>query len=161
MRFSLIDRVTAVSPGESLTGIKTLSRAEEYLSDHFPGFAVMPGVLMVEAMVQAGAWLIRVTDDFADSTLTLKEARAVKFNSFISPGQTLTVTATIHKRNGRETTLKAAGTRDGVTCVSGRLTLLASNWTDRANAPADAGVKDAWARDWYRKAWAEVHRPGS
>ena len=161
MRFSLIDRVTAVSPGESLTGIKTLSRAEEYLADHFPGFAVMPGVLMVEAMVQASAWLIRVTDDFADSTLTLKEAKAVKFNSFITPGQTLTVTATVHKRAGKETTLKAAGTRDGVTCVSGRLTLLASNWTDRPDAPADARAKDDWARDWYRKAWVEVNRPGS
>ena len=159
MRFTLIDRVTAVSPGESITAIKTLSRAEEYLGDHFPGFAVMPGVLMVEAMVQAGAWLIRVTDDFAHSRITLAEARAVKFNSFITPGQTLTVTATVHKRDGRETTLKAVGTRDGATCVSGRLTLRSANRTDAPDPGPDDAARDAETRDWYRKAWAEVHAP--
>ena len=159
VRFTLIDRVTAVRPGESITGVKTLSRAEEYLGDHFPGFAVMPGVLMVEAMVQASAWLLRVTDDFSHGTITLAEAKAVKFNSFITPGQTLTVTAEIHKRDGNQTTLKATGTRDGVTCVSGRLTLRCENRADRPGAAKDAASKDADLRDWYRKAWAEVYSP--
>ena len=63
MRFVLIDRIIDVqttrcrlagadrvaSPGPSLVGVKNLSLAEEYLSDHFPGFPVMPGVLMLEA----------------------------------------------------------------------------------------------------------------
>ena len=159
VRFTLIDRVTAVRPGESVTGVKTLTRAEEYLGDHFPGFAVMPGVLMVEAMVQTSAWLLRVTDDFAHSTITLAEAKAVKFNSFITPGQTLLVTAELHKRDGDTATLKASGTRDGVTCVSGRLTLRCENKADRPGAPADAAAKDAELRDWYRKAWAEVYSP--
>ena len=159
VRFTLIDRVTAVRPGEEITGVKTLSRAEEYLGDHFPGFAVMPGVLMVEAMVQASAWLLRVTDDFSHGTIVLAEAKAVKFNSFITPGQTLTVTASIHKRDGAETTLKTIGTRDGTTCVSGRLTLRCTNRADLAGAPADAAAKDAELRDWYRKGWAEVYAP--
>ncbi len=159
VRFSLIDRVTAVRPGESVTALKSLTRAEEYLGDHFPGFAVMPGVLMVEAMVQASAWLLRVTDDFSHATVTLAEARAVKFNSFITPGQTLTVVAEIHKRDGVRTTLKAIGTRDGTTCVSARLTLLCENRADGPHArPADA-AKDADLRDRYRKEWAEVYVP--
>ena len=123
MRFSLIDRITALEPGRSVTAVKTLTRAEEYLLDHFPGFPVMPGVLMVEAMVQASAWLVRVTEDFAHSTVTLREARAVKFNSFITPGQTLHVTSTLHKRGEGTMTFKASGERDGVNCVSARLTL--------------------------------------
>ena len=165
MRFTLIDRVTAVRPGESVTGVKSLSRAEEYLGDHFPGFAVMPGVLMVEAMVQASAWLLRVTDDFAHSQITLAEAKAVKFNSFITPGQTLTVTAVIHRRDGARTTLKATGARGGTTCVSARLTLLCENRADRpgaASSPdkrADAAAKDAALRERYRREWSEVYAP--
>ncbi|NNJ25510.1 3-hydroxyacyl-ACP dehydratase FabZ family protein [Alienimonas chondri] len=157
MRFSLIDRVTAVRPGESITGVKSLSRAEEYLGDHFPGFAVMPGVLMVEAMVQASAWLLRITDDFSHANITLAEAKAVKFNSFITPGQTLTVTADIHKRDGDLTTLKTIGTRDGVTCVSARLTLRCENRADRPDAKSDAAAKDDALRDWFRKEWSEVY----
>ena len=59
MRFVLIDRIVEVRPGQSLVAVKNLSLAEEYLADHFPGFPVMPGVLMLEALTQAGAWLIR------------------------------------------------------------------------------------------------------
>ncbi|MEM9702110.1 MAG: 3-hydroxyacyl-ACP dehydratase FabZ family protein [Planctomycetota bacterium] len=156
MRFSLIDQVTEIRPGESITGVKSLSRAEEYLGDHFPGFAVMPGVLMVEAMVQASAWLLRVTDDFSHARITLAEAKAVKFNSFITPGQTLTVSAKLMKRDGDRALFKATGTRDGQACVSARLTLLSANRADRPDAKPDAAEKDAALREWYRKEWAEV-----
>ena len=159
VRFTLIDRVTAVEPGARLVAVKTLTRAEEYLGDHFPGFAVMPGVLMVEAMVQASAWLLRVTDDFSHAGITLREARAVKFNSFITPGQTLTVETTLHKRSGDEATFKATGTRDGVTCVSGRLTLVRAHRTDRPGEGPDAAGRDEELRDWYRKCWAEAFSP--
>ena len=83
MRFSLIDRIVELDKGQSITTVKNLSLAEEYLQDHFPGFAVMPGVLMVEALVQSGAWLMRATEDFKYSTLLLKQAKAVKFNSIV------------------------------------------------------------------------------
>ena len=66
MRFVLIDRILDVQPGQSLVAVKNLSLAEEYLADHFPGFPVMPGVLMLEALTQAGAWLIRETEVEAD-----------------------------------------------------------------------------------------------
>ena len=64
MRFVLIDRIIDLQPGQSLVAIKNLSLAEEYLADHFPGFPVMPGVLMLEALTQAGAWLIRDMENF-------------------------------------------------------------------------------------------------
>src|SRR5438045_4046552 len=75
MRFVLVDRITELHPGQSLVAVKNLSLAEEYLADHFPGFPVMPGVLMLEAMTQAGAWLIGAREDFAHSAVLLKEAR--------------------------------------------------------------------------------------
>lgn len=123
MRFTLVDRVTELEPGKSISTIKTVTMAEEYLDDHFPRFPVLPGVLMLEAMTQACAWLIRVTDDFAHSIVTLKEARNVKYGRFVRPGETLAITAEIKKRSGQETTFDVEGFVNGETSLSGKLTL--------------------------------------
>lgn len=87
MKFILIDRITELVPGERIGAVKALSLAEEYLADHFPRFPVLPGVLMIEAMVQASAWLVRATEDYAHSMLLLAEAKNVTYKSFVSPGQ--------------------------------------------------------------------------
>lgn len=91
MKFILIDRITELVPGQRITAVKSLSLAEEYLADHFPRFPVMPGVLMIEALVQASAWLVRATQDFAHSMVLLSEAKNVTYKSFVSPGQVLEV----------------------------------------------------------------------
>src|SRR5512146_209795 len=89
MKFVLIDRITELVPGERIVAVKALSLAEEYLADHFPRFPVLPGVLMIEALVQSSAWLVRATEDFAHSMLLLAEAKNVTYKSFVSPGQVL------------------------------------------------------------------------
>lgn len=123
MRFSLIDHIEHLEPGVRIRAVKALSLAEEYLADHFPGFPVMPGVLMLEAMTQAGAWLVRASEDFAHSMVVLKEASAVKYGQFVEPGQTLVVTAEILSQSERETKLKVQGFVNGQTTVSARLIL--------------------------------------
>ncbi|HIK90535.1 MAG TPA: beta-hydroxyacyl-ACP dehydratase [Planctomycetes bacterium] len=127
MKFCLVDRITEITPGESISTIKNVSLAEEYLQDHFPGFSVLPGVMMVEAMVQSCAWLSRVTDDFGFSTLLLKQARAVKFNSFLKPGQTLNVTVTLKKNEDNTASFVAAGTVEGISAVSAKIVLSKQN----------------------------------
>lgn len=138
MRFLLIDQITHWEVGQSLTAVKKLTGDEDYLQDHFPNFPVMPGVLMLEAMYQAAAWLVRKSEDFANSIVVLTEARNVKYQDFVEPGQILTVTAEILKQDERTTTAKAAGTVDGNVAVSGRLILerscLTDLYPDRANA---------------------------
>ncbi|MBS0263823.1 MAG: beta-hydroxyacyl-ACP dehydratase [Planctomycetes bacterium] len=131
MRFTLIDRITSLEPGKSITAMKNLSLAEEYLGDHFPGFPVMPGVLMIEAMVQTGSWLMRLHEDFAYSMVLLKGARAVKFANFVSPGHTLQITMEMQGWNDSECLLKGTGTVDGKQAVSAKLTLVRFNLAEQ------------------------------
>ena len=89
MRFILIDQISELVPGQRICAVKALSLAEEYLADHFPRFPIMPGVLMIEALTQASAWLVRVTEDFAHSMHLLSEARNVTYKNMVLPGQVL------------------------------------------------------------------------
>jgi len=130
MHFSLIDKIVSLEPNKKITAVKSLSLAEEYLQDHFPKFPVMPGVLMLEALTQASAWLIRVSENFAHSIVVLKEAKSVKYAHFVQPGQTLMLTALITKQDGLFTTLKAEGTVDGQTNLKAQLVLYAYNTAD-------------------------------
>src|SRR3954470_23619485 len=112
MRFVLIDRILDVRPGDSLTAVKNLSLAEEYLSDHFPGFPVMPGVLMLEALTQAGAWLIRDLEDFAHNIMFLKQAKTIKYGSFVEPGRQLELRVELMAYDSRDCLLKGVGMID-------------------------------------------------
>ncbi|MBL8811107.1 MAG: beta-hydroxyacyl-ACP dehydratase [Planctomycetaceae bacterium] len=127
MKFCLVDRIQSLVPGESIQTIKNVSLAEEYLQDHFPGFSILPGVLMVECLVQSCAWLMRATDDFRHSTILLKQAKAVKFNNFLKPGETLQVSATWKSSDETTTDFVASGTVNGQSAVSAKLTLSKQN----------------------------------
>jgi 3-hydroxyacyl-[acyl-carrier-protein] dehydratase len=142
MRFKLLDRIVELKPGVSITAVKGLALAEDYLADHFPQFPVMPGVFMLEAMTQVSAWLIRVTEDFRHSMVVLREARNVKYADFVAPGQTLTVTAEMLSQTEQETKLKVQGAVDGKLNVSARLVLARFNLADGnpVRASSDAHV---------------------
>ena len=151
MRFVLIDRILEVKPGESLVAIKNLSLAEEYLADHFPGFPVMPGVLMLEALTQAGAWLIRDHEDFAHSIILLKQAKTIKYGSFVEPGRQLKLTVSIVSHGPSETVLKGVGSIDEVEMVKGRITLTRHNLRDKnpslhtTDSQIVAGLRDLYS----------------
>jgi 3-hydroxyacyl-[acyl-carrier-protein] dehydratase len=156
MQFTLIDRIVELEPGVRITAVKSLTMAEEYLADHFPRFPVMPGVLMLEAMTQASAWLVRVSEDFAHSIVVLKQASNVKYGQFVEPGQTLCVTAEILKSGERETKLKARGTVNGRTTVGARLVLAKYNLADALPARAEI---DRVTKEELRKTFSLLYRP--
>ena len=91
MRFCLLDEITELTLGRSITATRRLDPDEDYLKDHFPKFPVMPGVLMLEAMFQASGWLVRATDEFEHPFVLLQQARSVKYANFLAPNQTLVV----------------------------------------------------------------------
>ncbi len=165
MRFVLIDRILEVESnrcrlsgtqalhgqGPRLTAVKNLSLAEEYLSDHFPGFPVMPGVLMLEALTQAGAWLVRELEDFASSIIILKQAKTIKYGSFVEPGRQLELKVELASFDPHDCVFKGVGMIDGQEMVKGRFTLTRYNLRDRnpdlhaTDASIVAGLRDLYS----------------
>jgi 3-hydroxyacyl-[acyl-carrier-protein] dehydratase len=136
MHFDLVDRVVEVS-GERIVTLKHVSAAEEYLQDHFATFPVLPGVLMLEAMVQAARRLVGTR---ADEPLVLGRVRALKYGRFVAPGATLRVEVTIVKPADAggawefkgEGTVIEPGSEERPTAVSGRFTLRPARLTSGA-----------------------------
>jgi len=156
MRFTLIDRITDLEPGRRIEAVKNLTMAEEYLAEHFPGFPVLPGVLMLEAVTQAGAWLIRATEDFQHSVILLKEAKAVKYGHFVTPGKQLRLTCEWAGEAGSLVTLKAKGDLSGASSVSCRVVLERFNLADRHSGYAE---QDDRLKDWHRRLFARLTAP--
>ena len=161
MFFTQLDTISVIERGQSLQAHKCLTLAEEYLQDHFPGFPVMPGVMMLEALTQAAAWLIRDSEDFAHSMVVLHEARNVKYSGFVEPGQTLHVDVTWVKEQDSEVSVKASGRVGDRVAVSAKLTMKRYNLSDAGEAPerSDLSESDAVLREAARAAFGKLYRP--
>lgn len=84
-----IDRLIFLEKGKSARAVRYVHPAEEYFIDHFSGFAVLPGVLQLEGMVQTAAWLVRVTEDFSRSQVRMTACSQAKYSQLVRPGMTI------------------------------------------------------------------------
>ena len=85
MRYLLVDRVTSWDAGKVIEGIKNVTMSEDFLEFHFPRFPVMPGSLILEAIVQLSGWLEAAGSDFSRWVL-LERVRSIKYYGFALPG---------------------------------------------------------------------------
>ncbi len=145
MRFILIDRIVALEEGRKLTAVKSVSLAEEYLGDHFPAFPVLPGVLLLQGMVESASWLVRKTEDFAHSMVLLEQARNVKYKSFLAPGSQIEYVVEARVIEENVSSFSGSGVAEGQTIVEGRFSLRHFNLAERnpARAVVDAQVIEA------------------
>jgi len=138
MKFLLVDRIESIEPGKRIVTTKALTLAEEYLADHFPAFPVMPGVLMLEAMVQSAAWLVRIEQDFANSVVVLGSARNVRYANFVQPGRKLRCELDAVSIDVDIAKFKGTGWVDDNQAVSANLELKCFNLAQHGEYLADA-----------------------
>jgi 3-hydroxyacyl-[acyl-carrier-protein] dehydratase len=162
MRFALVDRIIELEPGKRIVTIKAVSLAEEYLADHFATFPVLPGVLMLEALVESATWLVRHHEDFAHSFVLPKEAKNVTYKSFVKPGHLLRLEVDCRQMAPDGSEFAGTGQCDDTEVVKARFALRHFNLADRDGgmAETDARVVAAARERWALIAGSHIPPPG-
>ena len=100
MRFLLVDRILSLTPGRDVVATRTIPRDEEYFQDHFPGFPVVPGVLLTEMMGQAAAKCLNAERRPRGNAMLAKILSA-SFRQWVRPGDEVELHATIESNEER------------------------------------------------------------
>jgi 3-hydroxyacyl-[acyl-carrier-protein] dehydratase len=150
MRFILIDKIVSLELGSQIKAVKNLSLAEEYLADHFPTFPVLPGVLLLEGLIESASWLVREGENFAHSMILLEQARNVKYKSFLAPGARIEYTVEAKAIEENISSFTGFGLSEGQKIVEARFGLRHFNLADEDSAMA---VVDAQIIENMKKIW--------
>jgi 3-hydroxyacyl-[acyl-carrier-protein] dehydratase len=117
--FLLIDRVLELKRKERIVAIKNVSINEPFFNGHFPGLPIMPGVLIVEAIAQAGgALLLTEVEDRANKVMVFTGIERAKFRRPVSPGDQLRIEVEV--KNWRVIPRMTAAKMQGVAYVAGK-----------------------------------------
>lgn len=111
--FLLIDRVTELNPGKHAVGYKMVSANEPHFTGHFPDFALMPGVLIVEAMAQLGGVAVLSLPEMEGKMPMFAGIDSCRFRGQVRPGDKLDLDVTIDRLRG------SMGRGQGVATVGG------------------------------------------
>ncbi|OCT13130.1 3-hydroxyacyl-[acyl-carrier-protein] dehydratase FabZ [Paenibacillus pectinilyticus] len=98
--FLLVDRILEVEEGVRAVGIKNVTINEPFFTGHFPGYPVMPGVLIVEALAQVGAVAVLSMPEYRGKIGLFAGVDGVRFRQQVVPGDTLTLEMTITRIKG-------------------------------------------------------------
>ncbi len=120
--FLLVDRVKEIHPGRSIVALKNVSCNEIFFQGHFPGKMIMPGVLIVEAIAQAGGILLYNSVPEPQRTfVVLSKIDNAKFRRLVVPGDQLKLEAEILKLKKKYGHLKGRATVDGEIAAEGEM----------------------------------------
>lgn len=113
--FLFVDEITALTPGESASGIWHLSGDEAFFAGHFPGRPTLPGVLMCEAIAQVGAIAVLSDERYAGKLPLFGGIDKARFRRQVVPGDDLLIEVTMTRMSAR------AGKGEGSVTVNGEL----------------------------------------
>jgi len=133
--FLLVDRVVALDPGKSIAAIKNVTANESFFEGHFPEVKIMPGVLIVEAVAQAGGILLYHSLPDADKKLVvLSKLHNIRFRKLVVPGDQMRLEAEIIKARARFVTIRGRAIVDKEIVAEGEITAAIVDF-EAANVP--------------------------
>jgi 3-hydroxyacyl-[acyl-carrier-protein] dehydratase len=117
--FLLVDRILELEPGRRAVGLKNVTINEEFFEGHFPGHAVMPGVLVLEAMAQVGGVLLLAMTGNEGKLAYFGGMDKVRFRKPVLPGDTLVTEVELLKNRGSIGKVRVTGRVDGTIAAEG------------------------------------------
>jgi len=121
--FLLVDRVLELKPGESILALKNVTYNEPFFTGHFPGLKLMPGVLIIEALAQAGGILLyHSLPDPESVVMVLSKVEEAKFRKPVVPGDQMKLSVQMLRQKAGFYYFSAQATVEGEVVVEGRLT---------------------------------------
>jgi 3-hydroxymyristoyl/3-hydroxydecanoyl-(acyl carrier protein) dehydratase len=146
LRYLLLDRITALGP-ERATAIKCVSLSDDVFVDHFPGYPVMPGTLIVEALAQLGGALAETAireRGHADLHALLTMIQRAKFRRLVRPGDRLELEATRVTVSEDGAQVRASATADGARIAEADLGFAFAQITDPQQLAKRREILDVW-----------------
>lgn len=119
--FLFIDEIREVIPGKYVSAVKEVSADEYYFKGHFPGNPVMPGVIIVETMAQAGAVSILLMEEYKGKMVLFAGIDKVRFKKIIKPGDILEIELNIISMKRNVGKASAIAKKDGETACAAEL----------------------------------------
>jgi 3-hydroxyacyl-[acyl-carrier-protein] dehydratase len=113
--FLLVDRILEMEPGKRAVGLKNVSGNEPFFQGHFPGYPVMPGVLIIEAMAQVGAAAVLSSPGMEGKLALFAGIDRARFRRQVLPGDQLRLEVEMLKMKG------SFGKSKGLAAVNGEL----------------------------------------
>jgi 3-hydroxyacyl-[acyl-carrier-protein] dehydratase len=118
----LVDRILEMEPGVRAIGLKNVTINEEYFQGHFPGQAIMPGVLLLEAMAQVGGVLLLSVHGSEKKLALIAGIENARFRKPVVPGDALITEAVVGRVRKNIGKIDLTGRVDGEVVVSCELT---------------------------------------
>jgi len=125
MRFHLIDRIEEICPGKYITGVKCITLADDVFNEHFPGYPIFPGSLIMEGMAQlAGSFfeIMMKEKGIEQRQSVLVMANRLKFKKPAEPGDRILFRAEIATMQEEYAVANVSASIDGELCATGELT---------------------------------------
>jgi 3-hydroxyacyl-[acyl-carrier-protein] dehydratase len=122
--FLLIDEVTELEPGKRVVATRTVDADEYYFKGHFPQEKVMPGVLIIEALAQAGAVGVLSLPENKGRIAYFGGIKDAKFRDKVVPGDVLTLEVEIDNLRSRAGTGACTAKKGGKVCCSARISFM-------------------------------------
>jgi 3-hydroxyacyl-[acyl-carrier-protein] dehydratase len=122
--FLLIDRVVEIDPGQRVVAIRNVTANEPQFTGHFPGRPIMPGVLLVESLAQAGAVAVLSYPQNRGKLVLFAGIDDCRFRRIVIPGDTLRLEITVEKLGRVSGRARAVATVDGEVVVEATLSFI-------------------------------------